>query len=107
MSIDVTVVRYGGDYPGEDIIDPYIGSEQAAIQRGRNELDENSSGLQPVDLTIPYTSGIVPGKYIKVHDYELSEVWVGKCVSVRIQKDGPAILMQIRVKRPTDFHVRA
>lgn len=106
MSIDVTVLRYGGKYPGEDIVDNYLGSIEAAKQRGRNEIDEHSSGLQSVDITIPYASGLVPGKYVKVHDSELSEVWVGKCESVSINADGPSVLLEVRLRRPTNFRVR-
>lgn len=103
MPIAVVVRRGSGTRPGEDIYDPLITALPVALARGRNELDEQSSGLQPVDLNIPFRIGLRMGQVVKVIDTLFGTIWYGKIESLRHAKTIDGMITTVRLKRPTEF----
>lgn len=105
MAIDIIVIRGAGSHQGPDIIDAYITSEQVAIQRGANQLDLTASGLQEVDVVVPYDGSLRPGQVVQVNDTELEEMWYSKIKSVSISSAGVETLTTLTVLRPTSFRI--
>lgn len=103
MAIDVVVVRGVGSHQGPDIVDPYITSLEVALARGRNELDDTASGLQPVDLEVPYYGAARPGLVVEVNDTELNEQWFGVIQTAGHRASGVQRLTNLRVQRVTQF----
>lgn len=74
--ISVIVERAPGDKQGPDISDSLITSEQTAVERGRNEIDEHFSHREIISSSGPLTGFMRPGKIIEVADSE-QQIWRG------------------------------
>lgn len=81
-SVDLIVVRGQGLRQGPDIEDRLICQVDVALQKGRNECDENS-GLQSVEITSFLRTDLRCGKLVLVEDSLQGESWVGKITYVR------------------------
>jgi hypothetical protein len=68
--IKALVKRGPADRPGPDITNPLITSVQAAVARGRAEIDRNCSHRVLVSSTGPFTGWIKPGALVEVADSE-------------------------------------
>lgn len=105
MSVSLIVRRGAGTHPGPDITDPLITTIQVALARGRNELDERASGLQEVQVSIPYRPGIRIGQVAEVVETLFGDVWYGKISGIsHAFGEGPD-LTTLTIKRPTEFKV--
>jgi hypothetical protein len=86
--IAVTVQRSPGDKPGPDIIDPLLTADQAAVERGRNEIDGACSSRSIFTCTGPHRRFVLPGTIV---EYQGSrETWRGmvrRC-AITITRDG-------------------
>jgi hypothetical protein len=76
----ITVQRYDAKYPAPDIVEPLLTDIQAAIARGRKELD-GGEPLQVVRLTCLY-SPVVPGDLVEIQDTYQGGYYRGKVTSV-------------------------
>lgn len=103
MSISIIVRRGTGQHPGQDIFDPLISTTAVALARGRNELDEQGSGLQPVELTIPFRPGLRNGQVVRVEEELFGTHWYGKIVSLSHSVQAGEITATLQLRRPTDF----
>lgn len=102
----LAIVRRGdGSHPGKDIYDPLISQLPVALVRGRNEIDEQGSGLQPVDLVIPFRVGLRLGQVVQVHEVLFGTTWFGKIEGLTHSRDLSGLITSLQVKRPTDFTV--
>lgn len=68
--ISVIVQRQPADRQGPDISEPLICSEPVAVERGRNEIDRNSTNREIVTGTGPLRRFISPGPLLEVMDLE-------------------------------------
>lgn len=84
---DIIVRRNGGRNPGEDIVDPLIATDAVALQRGRQELDENAQGFTPVSTTIVPRSGLQPGQVVEVNDSHQGASYRAKVTSVTLRHE--------------------
>lgn len=87
--ISVIVERAPGDKQGPDISDPLITSTLVAVERGRNEIDDNCSSRETVQSTGPFKGFIRPGSMAEVADSE-QQVWRGivQSCAIVINRDG-------------------
>lgn len=99
MSVDIIVQRGAGDAPGQDIVDSLLGTVDAAIVRGRVELDENGGGSSSVSIDLPMTGGLRRGMLVQVDDTEFGITWIGKIESVSHSWGGLSEGSTIRVRR--------
>ena len=104
MSIDIFVQRGPGDKRGEDIVDPLITDINVAIQRGRNELDEQASAMQDVEVQTLYRTGLRIGQLARFLDIQQSVVWLGKITGITHRIEGGETITNLQVKRPTVFY---
>lgn len=66
--INVQVQRVPADRPGPDISDPLITSENAARERGRNEIDYACSHRQKVSGSGDLQQFLQPGALVEVQE---------------------------------------
>lgn len=86
--IAVTVQRAPGDKQGPDITDPLLTSDQAAVERGRNEIDAQCSNRSTVSCTGPHRLFVRPGLIVEYQG--LRETWRGmvrRC-ALTVTRDG-------------------
>lgn len=105
MSFSVIVRRGDGLHPGDDIVDPLIKTLPVALARGRNELDEQASGLQEVQISCVYRTGLRLGMLVEVHEQLFGTIWYGKITGLTHQWDGQGGSTQMTLKRPSGFYV--
>ena len=77
--VDIVVVRGEGTSPGDDIQDVLLATVEAALSRGRAELDEGALADAPV-LEIKLRD-VRLGEIIEVDDSALG-IWRGKVTGV-------------------------
>lgn len=100
MSVDIFVERSPADSQGEDIIEPLLGAQPEAINRGRNELDTRASLKQPVVASIVFRTGLAVGQLIEVHNELEAEVFRGKLVRLSHRLTPQAALTSTTIERP-------
>lgn len=100
MTVHIIVTRGDGLTEGEPIIDPFIGTVGAALDRGRNELDEQASNLQPVVIEAPYRVAVKLGQLVQVEDDETPEVYRAKIIGIDTRFAGVEIVTVLRLIRP-------
>lgn len=88
MSLDIFVQRDDGSSIGQDIVNALLSGLAPALQRGRNELDENGGYFDEVTLTLPLLLGIQDGMLLQVYDSEFGVAWFGKITRVSHSMDG-------------------
>lgn len=77
--MDIVVIRGEGDSPGEDIVEPLLSDVNAALSRGRAELDQwTLADEQTLEITL---QDVRLGQLIEVDDSALGN-WRGKVTSV-------------------------
>lgn len=92
--ISVTVQRSPADRQGPDISDPLITSDGVARERGRNEIDANSTNRELVSGSGPMGDFMRPGRLVEVMDAEQA-AWRGRLnkVAYTMQRSGDSISM--------------
>jgi len=77
--MDIVVIRGEGNAPGEDIVEPLLSDVNAALSRGRAELDQGAlADEQQLDVTL---QDLRLGQLITVEDSALG-YWKGKVIAV-------------------------
>jgi hypothetical protein len=79
----VEVIRGAGDRLGPEINDSLLTTEEAGRERGRVEIDRNSTPRDLVSLTLPGTRWLAPGSLVEVQDLE-SATWRGQVMRCRL-----------------------
>jgi len=107
--VDIMVQRGNGSRRGDDIIDPLIGSVSVAIQRGRNELDRQTRGLQDVDIEARYRDGLRTGQIAQFFDSAIAAQWFGKIEGIthtasRAGLGHVELITSLNIKRPSGFY---
>lgn len=97
--ISVIAERQPADKQGPDISDPLITSSVVAVERGRNEIDKNSSNRELVTAAGPLKGFIRPGRLVEVADSEQA-VWRGmvKSCAITISLDGDEFTADINTE---------
>lgn len=70
MSVSIIVERSPADRQGPDVVDPLISSVAQAIQRGRKEIDENSTNRFQVSGANPLYEFMEPCSLVQVTDMQ-------------------------------------
>lgn len=111
MAIDITVVRYLGDKPGDDIFDQLLSTQDAAIARGFGELNSRSIAHRDITVECQYTPNLEMGKIVSATDSISSLPVVGRLTGIRVfgskkEPSGsgePDLGMNLTLESPTDF----
>lgn len=87
--MDIVVIRGEGDHPGDDIVEPLLSDVNAALSRGRAELDQGALADEQ-ELEISFQD-VRLGQLIQIADSSLGN-WKGKITamshSVTFDDDG-------------------
>lgn len=68
--IQVTVQRAPANKPGNDIVSPFMTSENIAVARGTQEINRACSNRVSVTGALPIRAAIMPGAVIEITDLE-------------------------------------
>jgi hypothetical protein len=82
---DIIVLRAPGDKQGGQVIDPLLTQLEAALERGRNELDEHATLQQQVQLKVVFRPGLRLGQLCEVIDSLQGATWYGKIIGISHQ----------------------
>jgi len=99
VAVAIEVYRGAGDWPGAEIREPLLGeSLEAALARGRAELDANAHGWERVSLEIDYRTDLALGDLIEVDDPLQGAAWRGCVVGIahRVQEGAPTTTLNVR-----------
>ncbi|WP_295440928.1 hypothetical protein [uncultured Thiodictyon sp.] len=100
MTITIEVLRGTGDQSGAEVSDALLGSSiDAALARGRAELDARAHARARVQLTIDYDPAILLGMRIAVTDPEMGETWQGSIIGLAHVWVGVAAETRLTVDR--------
>ena len=86
--ISIIVQRSPADRTGDDIVDPLLASDSAALERGRNAIDATCSNRSVATATGPHRHWVQPGSLIEYHG--TNGTWRGlltRC-AITITRDG-------------------
>ena len=111
MSIDITVLRYGGNKPGDDIFDVLLTEESAAVARGFGELNKQSVTHRDVALDVPYLPNLEMGKIVYANESLSGKAIVGRVTGIAVSgskqepngSGGPSLNMVLTLECPTNF----
>ncbi len=73
MSVSVIVERSPADNQGADISDPLISIEAQGRERGRREIDKNSTDRVTVSGTCPLHTYMQPGAIVQMTDLQTGQ----------------------------------
>lgn len=83
MAVTIEVTRGAGARDGGEILEPLLGdSLDAAIARGRAELDAHAHDLDRIEIELEYSPAWAVGVRVTVTDPELGAAWQGDIVGV-------------------------
>lgn len=88
--ITIIVERSPADRTGDDIVEPLLTSEAAALERGRNEIDASATDRTVVTVTGPHRRWVQAGSLVEYHGRR--STWKGmvtRC-ALTITRDGDA-----------------
>lgn len=68
--ISIIVERSPGDNQGPDIVDTLIATQVQAVERGRVEIDRQSTNRMIISGSCPMRSYMEPGKLVQISDSE-------------------------------------
>jgi len=103
MPVTIEVLRGEGASDGGEILDPLLGdSLQAAIARGRAELDAAAHPRDRLTLTLDFSPELLIGQRISIADPELGAVLQGDIVGVEHRWPGSIAETVLTIDRPRD-----
>lgn len=102
--VDLVVLRGDGSSQGEDVIDALLTSTNAALSRGRVELDD-ASGLRSLTKTCVYRDGLLPGDLAELYDVRSGEQTIGKVTSITHDVTTTEIVTTLKVVVPSELPV--
>jgi hypothetical protein len=86
--IAVIVQRQPSDKPGPDITEALLASEEAARERGRVEIDRNSTGRVMVTVSGPHRRFVSPGTLVQYHGRRGSWVGLIRRCAITLSREG-------------------
>ena len=81
------------------ITEKLLTTREAAIERGRNELDEQGQNRSVYRLNMPLTKLVLPGSLVEVQDSEQAVNWKGKCESVSLTVKRGSVSQGLGIER--------
>ncbi len=81
------------------ITEKLLTTREAAVERGRNELDEQGGNCSVYRLNMPLTKLVLLGSLLEVQDSSQAENWIGKCVSVSLTVKRGSISQGLGIER--------
>jgi hypothetical protein len=103
MPVTIEAIRGDGARDGGEILEPLLGdSLQAAIARGRAELDAAAHARDRLRLTLDYRPDLTLGQRIDIADPELGAVWQGEVVGLNHVWDGAVAETIATIDRPRE-----
>jgi len=86
--ISIIVERAPADRTGDDLVDPLLTSEPAARERGRNEIDAQSTDRVIQTASGPHRRWVQPGSLVEYHGRR--GTWRGKLTrcAITLSRDG-------------------
>lgn len=101
MPVTIEVYRDAGDWPGAEVREPLLGeSLEAALERGRAELDANAHGWERVSLEADYQPDLALGALVEVDDPLQGVAWRGQVVGIMHRFTGGAVTTTLEIRRP-------
>jgi len=97
--IDILTIRGPGDADGGEVFDPLLSSVEAAVQRGRYEIDQ-SAPIQNVNLDCVYTPTLQVGSVIEALDITTGLAVRGIIKSFTHVVDGVVVFTSISLEVP-------
>lgn len=102
MSIDIIVERGDSDNQDEeDIQDILLNTVGAAMERGRQEINQSATGT-PITLVVNYRDNLKPNQLIEVVDGTQGIVWRAKIKTVELSVEEVDNYATLQVFRPTE-----
>lgn len=80
------------------ITEKLLTTRESAVERGRNELDEQGQNRAVYRLNTPLTKLVLPGSLVEVQDSEQG-IWRGKCVSVSLTVKRGSVNQALGIER--------
>ena len=81
------------------ITEKLLTTREAAVERGRNELDEQGGHRSVYRLNMPLTKLVLPGSLVEVQDSSQGVNWRGKCVSVSLTVKRGSVSQGLGIER--------
>ncbi len=81
------------------ITEKLLTTREAAVERGKQELDEQGGNRSVYRLNMPLTKLVLPGSLVEVQDSEQGESWRGKCVSVSLTVKRGSVSQGLGIER--------
>ena len=104
LMADLVVLRGEGDSQGEDVVDPLLTADNAAISRGRVVLDE-MSGLRTATLQYVYKEGLKLGDLVGVLDARNNTQSYGKVTSISYQITATEIQAVLKIQSVSELPI--
>lgn len=97
--IDLIVFRGSGDREGSEVFDPLLSSVQAALQRGKFEIDFNTPKIMQT-LEVQYDTTVRQGSEVSIADSRTGEVVYGVVKDFSHVVDGPVVYTKVDIEVP-------
>ena len=81
------------------ITEKLLTTREAAVERGRNELDEHGQNRAVYRLNMPLTKLVLSGQLVEVQDSSQARNWIGKCTSVSLTVKRGSISQGLGIER--------
>ena len=81
------------------ITEKLLTTRESAVERGRQELDEQGGNRSVYRLNMPLTKRVLPGSLVEIQDREQGENWRGKCVSVSLTVKRGSVSQALGIER--------
>ncbi len=101
--IDLIVQRAPADLQGNDIVDPLLATQAAALRRGRNELDAKATAKTENRYQIIYRSGIRGGQLVQVIDDFRGTSFKAKVIGIHHNVSGGQAVSDLTIEKVSDF----
>lgn len=104
--ISIRCVRGDGLHREPDaIISNLLAEVPAALQRGRNELDEKAHGNQVVTMSIRFRPGLLLGQVVKVNESLFGDAWYAKITGIKHTVSNAKLTTELTLLKPTNFYI--
>lgn len=99
---DITVIRGLGDRQADDIEEPLLADDQAAIARGRTEIDASTQASE-ITLSCRYRADIASGDLVQVVDQDQGAPYRAQVTGISYSISGPGgpITQTLSLWRPS------
>ena len=81
------------------ITEKLLTAREAAVERGRQELDEQGQNRSVYRVNMPLTKLVLPGSLVEVQNSSQGVNWTGKCVSVSLTVKSGSVSQGLGIER--------